>query len=106
MFIHANNKIINTKFILLVDYENLPTLGFVRIYYEDTSSESVEGAEAVDIVMRLCPAALEGKRMKHLKHSWAVHNLIGHPLMQLLSWLGFTKLGLRIHDKTIPEVKK
>lgn len=34
--------------------------------------------------------------------SWAIHNLIGHPAMQILSWFGLTKLGLKIHDATCP----
>ena len=105
MFIHANNKLINSDTIAWVDYRNLPELGYVRLHYTDDEAENVEGAEAVDIVMRLCPAALEGKPMKYLKHRWVIHNLFGHPLLQLLSWLGLTKLGLKIHDRTVPGIK-
>ena len=34
--------------------------------------------------------------------SWAVHNLVGHPMMQILTWLGKPELGVRVHDVTIP----
>lgn len=31
-----------------------------------------------------------------------IHNIIAHPLMEILSWFGFTKLGDKIHDITLP----
>lgn len=33
---------------------------------------------------------------------WPVHNLIAHPLSELLFWLGLGDLGNRLHDATIP----
>jgi hypothetical protein len=33
----------------------------------------------------------------------AVHNIIAHPLMEVLSWVGLSKLGERLHDATLPE---
>lgn len=62
--------------------------------------------EAVDFVLRVCPSALEGKRLKWVRHAWTVHNIIGHPLMQVLAWFGFRKLGLRVHDATVPHPKR
>jgi hypothetical protein len=35
---------------------------------------------------------------------WAVHNLIAHPLGELLYWVGLGKLANRLHDVTIPDV--
>lgn len=34
--------------------------------------------------------------------SWAIHNLFGHPLMQIFMWLGFPQIGINIHDTTMP----
>jgi hypothetical protein len=34
---------------------------------------------------------------------WAVHNIIGHPLMEICFLLGLERLGLWIHDETLPE---
>lgn len=39
--------------------------------------------------------------------SWTVHNLIAHPLAEILHWLGLIfgggdALGNRIHDATLP----
>lgn len=48
---------------------------------------------------------MEGRRFRWAKHAWAFHNLVGHPAMQILVWLGMTKLGLRVHDATAPKVQ-
>ena len=34
---------------------------------------------------------------------WSVHNLIAHPLSEVLHLVGFTQLGSKLHDWTIPE---
>ncbi len=102
MFIHFNKQIINTDTIRWIECTNLVSLGCIRLYFQDGSSELIEGPDAFDVVMRLCPEALEGENAKYKRHAWAIHNLIGHPLMQVFSWLGLTKLGLKIHDITVP----
>lgn len=33
---------------------------------------------------------------------WAIHNLIAHPLSEILYWLGLSRLGFWLHDATIP----
>jgi len=104
MFIHYNGRIINTDYIRQVDSISLVGKGYIRLIFTDNRvPEIVEGPEAFNIVMTLCPSALEGKRAKYAKHAWAVHNLIGHPLMQICSWLKLTRLGIKIHDATVPE---
>lgn len=40
--------------------------------------------------------------MKRLYQNWPVHNLIGHPLMQVLMWLGMSKIAALAHDETLP----
>ena len=35
--------------------------------------------------------------------SWPVHNLIAHPLSEVVHLLGFTILSGRIHDATVPD---
>jgi hypothetical protein len=64
---------------------------------------TVENHAAIDLAMRFGPEVLEGNPdFKFAKHVWAFHNLIAHPLMQILAFFGLTKLGLKIHDSTIP----
>ena len=33
---------------------------------------------------------------------YTIHNILGHPLMEICSLLGFKKLATLIHDKTLP----
>ena len=33
---------------------------------------------------------------------YTIHNLIAHPLMEVLYLIGFGKLGDKIHDATLP----
>lgn len=40
--------------------------------------------------------------MKSVYKNWFVHNMFAHPLMQLLSMVGCTRLGEAIHDCTVP----
>jgi len=40
--------------------------------------------------------------MKKNKFDYTIHNLIAHPLMEILHLLGFTEIGNKIHDYTLP----
>ena len=102
MFVHYNNKVVNSELISWIDYKNLRDCGYVRVYSTDGTVETVEGGQAIQLIMELDASALEGARLKCARYTWAVHNLIGHPLMQICSWLGYTRLGLKIHNITIP----
>jgi hypothetical protein len=103
MFAHYNSKIVNTHIIDNVTCDDFVKYNVVHVHYRNGEMEAVTGAEAVNLIMLLCPTVLEGVRAKHIKHSWAVHNLFGHPLMQIFTWLHLTKLALWIHDTTVPE---
>jgi hypothetical protein len=105
MFVHFNNNIYNTRTIKSVDCTDYVSKGIIRVHF-DYRMEIVSGADALGIIQTLCPAVLEGKEAKYVRHAWAVHNLIGHPLMQIFSWLHLTSLGIKIHDATIPDPKE
>lgn len=36
------------------------------------------------------------------RFSYTLHNLVAHPLMEILHLVGFTELGNKIHDATLP----
>jgi hypothetical protein len=65
----------------------------------------LHGQAAFDLVMAVKPSAFEGKRVRYARHAWAFHNLVAHPLLQVLAWLGQTRLGFAIHDMTVPRPK-
>jgi hypothetical protein len=66
----------------------------------------LEGQQAFDLVMAVKPSAFEGKRFRFARHAWAFHNLVAHPLLQVLAWAGFARLGFRIHDATVPRPRR
>ena len=63
---------------------------------------TARGIDAIEAAMQLKPVLLEGHRLRFAKGQWAVHNLLGHPLMQLLALFGFYRLAFRVHDATVP----
>jgi hypothetical protein len=44
---------------------------------------------------------LREKTSQHFR--WSFHNIIGHPLSEIVYLLGFKKLAHRIHNKTTPK---
>lgn len=38
------------------------------------------------------------------RFQWSVHNLIAHPMSEIVHLCGYTDVGNKIHDITIPEV--
>lgn len=42
------------------------------------------------------------KRTWEEKFGWMIHNLIAHPISEVLYWFGYEKLGNRLHDATVP----
>ena len=74
----------------------------VLIVDQDGNQYIALGNDAIEAVMLLKPSALEGRRLKWRKHAWAFHNLVGHPVMQILAWLRCYKAAIRFHDWTTP----
>ncbi len=100
MFVIAPDRLIPVDRIRFVDTTALSEL-CVRVVTDDGES-LLTGTYAIDAVMLLRPFALEGRRFRWIRHVWAFHNLVAHPVMQLCAFAGFPRLGMRIHDATIP----
>jgi hypothetical protein len=102
ILIRVGEAVVLRDDIRLIDLTRLEEL-HVDVY---TATEEepfiLDGADTVDLLMRLCPGVFEGKRFRFVRHSWAIHNLIAHPLMQVFTWLGKRRFGLWLHDATIP----
>ncbi len=101
--IRIKDRLYSEKEIYWVDLERFAKLGIVQIYLHNGLSYYLENQQALDFVMRHCPDVIEGKRFKFQRMAWAFHNLIAHPLLQILAWLKIPKLGFKIHDSTIPK---
>jgi hypothetical protein len=104
MFYDYKGRLYRVDDIRAVDIKDIDRLE-IRIQVGDSAMfyRKLEGMDTVNFIYRFYPHLLEGKRLKFIKHGWMIHNLIGHPLMQLLCFFKCYKLGMRIHDKTIPK---
>lgn len=99
--IKAENRIISVDHVLDIDVSTLEQ-GYVTVRTLE-GSFTARDVDAIEAVMLIRPSALEGKRLRWAKNAWAVHNLIGHPGMQILSWFGLFNAAIRLHDNTIPK---
>lgn len=102
-FIRLGEVLVPIARVLRVDASRLEAEGVLEVSLVGESEPvRVSGGHAVDLVMRLDPSFFEGRRFRHVRSSWAVHNLVAHPLLQLFAWAGRTRVGLALHDATIP----
>lgn len=85
------------------DFSKLLSHGVVEVKLNFCeATETVHDFAALELVWTLKPSALEGKRFRWYKHAWAFHNLIAHPVMQLLAWCGLYTQAMWVHDATTP----
>lgn len=100
-FIKAGNILVPLCDVEDIDIADIER-GSLRVTYGGGKTAKAQDFDAFEIVMLLHPAALEGRRLRWEKNAWAFHNLVAHPLMQILVWLGFRRLAIRLHDATVP----
>ena len=93
----------------LFPYDQIAEIDYSRIEDLIVTGKLKSGTEfratnlhAIELVMSIKPSAFEGKRLRWHKFMWIIHNVIGHPLMQLLWLVRARKLAIWIHDSTVP----
>lgn len=101
-FVKAGNTIVKLADIERIDITSLEE-GRITIFVASGAALIAEDFDAFEILMLLHPAAMEGRRLRWAKHAWAFHNLVAHPLMQVMVWLGFKKRAIWLHDVTVPK---
>jgi hypothetical protein len=99
-FLLANNLVIRADTIHHIDISQIEKLKIVLHY--SGGQHVVIGIQAIEILMALKPSALENKRLKWAKRAWTLHNMVGHPVMQLLSFFRMYEYAMMVHDKTVP----
>lgn len=99
----AGSRLVPFGAVSSVDTADLENLRIV-IHLHNGDEVEAKGIDAFENVMMLKPSALEGRRFAFMKRAWMVHNLIGHPLMQILALLRLHKAAMWVHDKTVPTV--
>lgn len=61
-----------------------------------------QNIDALDLAHAIKPTAIEGRRLRYARHAWVVHNLVGHPVMQLLAFFKLYRWAIWVHDVTAP----
>lgn len=62
----------------------------------------VTGFASLELIWRLKPGVLEGKRFRWAKNGWIFHNMVAHPVMQILAFVKCYKAAMWVHDITVP----
>lgn len=105
-FVQVDGMIVETSRIKCIDVSTLKSQT-IRVTMVDDSTYNVDGFAAVELVWLLKPSAIEGlPYIKWNKHAWIIHNMVAHPLMQILAWFKLYKLAIAVHDKTVPKPVK
>lgn len=102
MFVLVEDRLIHLDFIRSIDFSKIEELKLIIHLKDGTTQITNNGLQTIDILMALKPSALESKRLQWPRFAWAIHNLIGHPLMQVLAFFKQYDLAMRVHDITIP----
>ena len=101
-FVKANDNLVLVSEICFLDGSNFENLE-IALHLKNGRIVKVLNHEAIDIVMQLKPSLVEGKKLKFAKHAWVVHNLVGHPLMQLLAFFKLYTWAFWVHEATVPK---
>jgi|SRR5690349_15364134 len=105
-YVQAGNMLIHTDQVAIINTENLETkLELEVMYVTDTGFKRavINGPQAIEALMILDPTALESRRLRWARNKWAIHNLVGHPLMQVFAFFKMYDLAMWIHDATVPK---
>ncbi len=101
-FFRYGNILLPISHITSIHLDDLEKTGSIIVEIDYGRIIKLTIVDSYDLLMQIKPSALEGKRLKWLRNKWLIHNVIGHPVMQLLAFFGFGKLGIKIHEATIP----
>lgn len=99
-FLLAGDQIIRIDTIDRVDVSEIDKLR-ISLYHSDKRTK-VQGLQVIEILMILKPSVFEGRKFRWARNKWLVHNLFGHPLMQILAILRYRRLAMYVHDMTVP----
>jgi hypothetical protein len=103
-YLKVRRQLYSTDKVSYVDCNQIENL-IVEVHLVNGEILTLEGLDAIELVMQAKPSMIEGKRFKFRKGAWIVHNIIAHPLMQIFALLRLYKLAIWIHEVTVPRPK-
>lgn len=100
-FAKSETLVFDLDTIMWANFDKIEDLIVIVKLYDGKEIE-VSGIDAIEVAMLVKPSVLESKRLRWVKFAWMIHNIIGHPVMQLLAFFGFYRAAFWVHDKTVP----
>lgn len=100
----AAGRVFRLDAVTFADFSKLPELE-VGVTLSTGERFKAYDIDALELAYALKPSVVEGRRLKHARYSWLVHNVIAHPLMQVLAMCGCYKTAFWVHDSTVPKVR-
>jgi len=101
-FAKAGTQVFRLDDITSADFSNIEQLAAV-VRLRNGETFEAQGPDAIELAYAIKPSVLEGRRMAHARHAWAFHNLVAHPVMQILAFFKAYHRALWIHDSTVPK---
>jgi hypothetical protein len=101
-FFRHGNQCTRVDEVHHVDVGRLELEGKIYVAFLGGGGFHLDGIEAIDFLVDNAPFMLEGRRMRWRRWDWAFHNLVAHPLMQVLAFCRLSKWAMAVHDCTIP----
>jgi len=101
-FLKTDNGVVAKSDISSIDTSRIEEL-YVCVTTKQGLSFTATNLNALELIMQTRPSALEGKRFKAAKFAWLIHNLIAHPVMQILALFKCYRLAFWVHDVTVPK---
>lgn len=102
--VKLNDILVDIDSIVKVDMKNINLQEIYVTIKDDPVSIKLTGFDVLELLWLIKPSTLEGNPdIRFVKHSWSIHNLIAHPIMQILSYLRLYKWAIFVHDITIPK---
>lgn len=104
-FLKTDNHIIALDQIASIDYSGIEEL-FVVVTDKSGKKLVATDIRALELIMQTVPSAVEGTKLRAPKRAWLVHNLISHPVMQILAFFKLYDLAFRVHESSVPRIQR
>lgn len=100
-FLRSDDLIFQPSEIEFIDFSRVEEL-IVTGQLKSGVTFTATNIFAIDLIMSVKPSVLEGRKLKWARHVWSFHNLVAHPVMQILAFMRFYNAAFWVHDVTVP----
>lgn len=87
--------------IAIADFSDIENLR-VHVTLKTGERVLVEDIDAIELGMLIKPSVLESRRLRWPRWTWVLHNVVGHPALQVLALFKLYKWAFWVHDATVP----